>query len=339
VGPSEPVIEIIGLSKRYRRHTALDGLDLTVTGAGVHAYLGPNGSGKTTTLRVLMGLARADAGLVRIFGRAVPGQLADVIGQVGAVLDMPAFSPYLTARRNLLLLARTAGMSRGRVDEVLELVDLTDRARDRVGGYSLGLRQRLALAAALVKSPRLLLLDEPMNGLDPAGIHQVRTILRRLADTGTTVLFSTHRLAEVAQFADAVTIIARGRHVVTGPVGEVLALRHPVELRIRLDDPDDGLRVLGQAGMEVRQYGGALYTRDVPDPSVLTAVLAEHGLYVRELVRVGADLESVFLDLTAADVRLDDEVLDLTGAGPEAVPDAGPAAEPVAEVRNDEVPA
>src|SRR3954454_18271817 len=226
-----PAVQMTAVSKTYRRRgrppqKALDGLDLLVESGGVHGFLGPNGSGKTTTIRVLLGLIRADGGDVRLLDRPVPEALPEVIASVGALVETPLFFPGFTGRLNLQLLADVAGVSKARVEECLELVDLTDRADDRFKGYSLGMKQRLGIAAALLRRPRLLMLDEPSNGLDPAGIRDVRELIRRLGSDGhTTVLLSSHLLAEVQQVCDAVTILARGRRVAHGPVAEVLAGR------------------------------------------------------------------------------------------------------------------
>jgi len=181
-------ISVSGLVKTFGATRALDGLDLTVSTGEVHGFLGPNGSGKTTTIRVLLGLVRADGGDVRLFDRPVPDALPELIADVGALVETPLFFPGFTGRLNLRLLAEGAGVPRARVEEVLELVDLTDRADDRFKGYSLGMKQRLGIAAALLKAPRLLILDEPSNGLDPAGIRDVRELIRRLGDDGRTTV-------------------------------------------------------------------------------------------------------------------------------------------------------
>src|SRR3954463_2162001 len=228
-GVPMPAVQMAAVSKTYRRRRgapqkALDGLDLLVESGGVHGFLGPNGSGKTTTIRVLLGLIAAAGGEARLFDRPVPDALPDVIADVGALVETPLFFPGFSGRLNLRLLAEASGVTRARVEEVLELVDLTDRADDRFKGYSLGMKQRLGIAAALLKRPRLLFLDEPSNGLDPAGIRDVRELIRRLGSDGhTTVLLSSHLLAEIQQVCDSVSILARGRCVASGPVGDVLA--------------------------------------------------------------------------------------------------------------------
>jgi ABC-2 type transport system ATP-binding protein len=294
-----PAIEISGLRKTFgARHVALDGLDLVVERGHVHGFLGPNGSGKTTTIRILLGLVGADSGRARVLGQDVPSRLPDVLPSIGAVVESPQFFPHFTARRSLRLLATAGGVKRRRVDEVLELVGLRDRAKDKVKGYSLGMRQRLAIAATLLKEPSLLILDEPNNGLDPGGIRQVRDLMRTLADGGVTVLLSSHILGEIQHVCDSVSIVSRGKHVVTGPVTEVLAAGGPAEIRVRVEDPELAVSVLEEAGLGVRRERDHLFVRDAADPAWITQVLARKRLFVSELTPIAADLESVFLELT-----------------------------------------
>jgi ABC-2 type transport system ATP-binding protein len=300
-----PAVEMHAVSKSYRRwrrppQQALDSLDLVVSSGGVHGFLGPNGSGKTTTIRVLLGLVRADAGTVRLLDQPVPQGLPGVIGSVGALVETPLFFPGFSGRRNLRLLAETAGLPRTRVEEVLETVDLRDRAADRFKGYSLGMKQRLGIAAALLKQPQLLVLDEPSNGLDPAGIKDVRELIRRLgADGRTTVLLSSHLLAEIEQVADSVSIMARGRCIASGPVREVLAGRSTGDVRVRVPDQAAATAVLTLAGFRVSETDDGLLVAAGGTPGRVTQVLAEHGHYLQELTPVTADLESAFLALTA----------------------------------------
>lgn len=298
------VIEIKGAHKAYPRARrpatkALDGLDLVVDAGGVHGFLGPNGSGKTTAIRVLLGLVRADAGELRLLGERVPESLPGVIGAVGALVETPLFFPGFTGRLNLQLLADVADLPAARVEECLEIVGLRDRADDRFKGYSLGMKQRLGIAAALLKDPRLLILDEPSNGLDPAGIREVRELLRRLGSGGrTTVFLSSHLLAEVQQVCDDVSIIARGRLVATGPVSQVLASHASGDVRLRAPDPEAVRAVLEGAGYRVASLGDAWRVSGAAEPSALTRLLADHGHYVSELAPLTADLESVFIELT-----------------------------------------
>jgi ABC-2 type transport system ATP-binding protein len=303
-----PAVEISALRKSYRTNLrskprpALDGLDLYLQGGGrVHGFLGPNGSGKTTTLRVLLGLVRADAGEVRLLGHRVPCDLPLAMPAVGSLIEEPKFFRPFTGRRNLALLAEVADVAPSRVGEVLETVGLGDRADERVKGYSLGMRQRLGIAAALLKSPELLILDEPSNGLDPAGIREVRTLIRSLADSGVTILVSSHLLAEVQQVCDEVTIISHGRVVRSGPVNEVLATDGTTaRLRVGLGGSQilPGLEILAAAGFLVRRDGTGLLVEGAPNPADITRLLAEQGLYLSELYAETADLEDVFLSLT-----------------------------------------
>ncbi len=300
----DAVVETAGLRKTFRRRrgsrTALDGMDLVVPAGGVHGFLGPNGSGKTTTLRCLLGLVHADSGRMQLFGRPVPAELPSVVGEVGALVETPAFFGNFSGRRNLELLAGVAELPGRRVDEVLDIVELRDRAGDRVRGYSLGMKQRLGIAAALLKAPRLLVLDEPTNGLDPGGIREVRELLRRLGAGGTTVLLSSHLLAEVQQICDSVSIVSHGRLVATGAVSEVLAGGATGDVRVVVGDLAAAHRALVDAGLTVTANPDHLVVRAVADPAAVSELLAARQLYVRELAPVAADLESVFLRLTAA---------------------------------------
>ncbi len=304
-----PAVVMEAVTKTYRGsrgrapQKALDDLDLLVETGGVHGFLGPNGSGKTTSIRVLLGLVRADSGTARLLDRPVPQALPEVIGHVGALVETPLFFPNFSGRRNLRLLAEVAGVPRMRVEECLEMVDLRERADDRYKGYSLGMKQRLGIAAALLKAPQLLVLDEPSNGLDPAGIRDVRELIRRLGRDGrTTVLLSSHLLAEIQQVADSVTILTRGRRVAHGPVTQVLAGRSTHDVVIRVPDREGAAAVLRGAGLALSPFddarGPALAVHDVAAPGEVTRLLAQQGHYLEELTPVHADLESAFLAIT-----------------------------------------
>jgi ABC-2 type transport system ATP-binding protein len=236
---------------------------------------------------------------MQILGQPVPRHLPDVIGDVGALLESPAFFPPFTGRYNLSLLARSTELPATRVDEVLDQVGLIDAADERVKGYSLGMRQRLGIAAALLKQPQVLVLDEPSNGLDPAGMREVRELLRSLGDGGVTVLLSSHLLGEVQQICDHVTIVNRGRLVTSGRVTEVLAARASGAVSVGIADSLSAAEILTAAGFTVRQDGGGLLVEGVSDGSVVTRALADHGRYVSWLMPVQVDLEQVFLDLTS----------------------------------------
>lgn len=303
------MIEIRGAQKTYRRwrkppEHAVRGLDLTVEPGGVFGFLGPNGSGKTTTIRLLLGLVRADAGALRMLGRPVPGELATVIGRVGSLVETPLFFPAFSGHRNLSLLARASDIPARRVEEMLELVDLRGRADDRVKNYSLGMKQRLGIAAALLKNPELLILDEPGNGLDAAGIREVRELIKQLGASGLTVLLSSHQLAEVQQVCDRVAIMSHGRVIAAGTVAELLAAGNTGDMLVGLDDLAAGGRVLVGAGFQVSAADGRLRVGGVTDPAGVTRTLAGAGLYLTELSPVGADLETVFLQLTGTEPAL-----------------------------------
>jgi len=306
--PVEFAVETRGLRKTYRsrkgQQVAVAELDLQVPNGGVHGFLGPNGSGKTTTIRMLLGLIRADAGEMRVFDQVVPAALPAVIGRVGAIVEQPRFFPAFSGRKNLALLAQGIGAPQERVGEVLEEVGLGDRGKDRFRSYSLGMKQRLAIAATLLKNPELLIFDEPTNGLDPAGIHEIRATMRGLAERGRTVLVSSHILSEVQQVADTVSIIGRGRLLASGRVDEILASAATQTVRVGVAEPERARHVLEAAGFVVLP-GGPVLTVGIReagqrfDFSRVTRALAQQGLFVFELTPVRADLESVFLGLTS----------------------------------------
>jgi ABC-2 type transport system ATP-binding protein len=302
---SHTVIETAGLRKEFRtrkgRHiVAVEDLDLAVPAGGVHGFLGPNGSGKTTTIRMLLGLARATSGEMRLFGRSVPQDLPAVMDRVGAVVEQPKFVPTFSGRTNLSLLARSIGVPSAAVDAALDQVGLAGRDRERFKSYSLGMKQRLAIAATLLKSPDLLILDEPTNGLDPAGIRDIRDMIRRLGDSGVTVLLSSHILAEVQQVCESVSIIGNGRLLASGDVA-TLVRGTGSTTRVGVADPAAAAAVLDGAGYRVARDADLLTVDGAEDPADLTRLLADHGMYVHELTRVRADLESVFLQLTRDD--------------------------------------
>ncbi|HET6165841.1 MAG TPA: ATP-binding cassette domain-containing protein [Marmoricola sp.] len=303
---SDLVVETRGLRKVYRdrgrRVAAVDGLDLAVERGGVHGFLGPNGSGKTTTIRMLLGLVRPDEGRIAVLGQALPDQLADVLGRVGAVVEQPRFSPDLSGRRNLQLLARAIGLPKSRVDEALDEAGLDGVARGRYRGYSFGLQQRLGIAAALLKKPELLILDEPTNGLDPAGIRDMRELVAHLGDTGVTVLLSSHVLAEVQQVCTSVSIIGDGTLLASGRVDDLLG-ENTSRTRVGIADPGRAAMVLTAAGYTVVRDGADLLVQGHEHPEEVTRTLAVHDLYVTELSAVRPDLESFFLTLTGHQPR------------------------------------
>jgi ABC-2 type transport system ATP-binding protein len=289
------VIEVTSLSKRFGATLAVDNLSFRVEPARVTGFLGPNGAGKTTTMRAVLGLVRPSTGSATVLGRPYR-DLDEPARKVGAVLEATAFHPGRSGRNHLRVLASAAGLPRARVEEVLELVDLTDAARRRTGGYSLGMRQRLSLAGALLGDPQVLVLDEPANGLDPAGVRWLRDTLRTLAEQGRTILVSSHILAEMELIADEVVIIHRGRFVASGTIEELVSrasggvrVRSPQLTRLRellaargatLEDDDGALRVGGIAAEEIGELA------------------AEHGVVLHELAPERATLEQAFFELT-----------------------------------------
>jgi ABC-2 type transport system ATP-binding protein len=295
---SSPVIETRALTKRYgERIVAVDALDLRVRRGEVYGFLGPNGAGKTTTLRMLLGLVRPTAGEALVLG-APPGA-AEALARIGAMVEAPAFYPYLSGRDNLRVLARHAAAHEDRIDDVLTEVDLLDRARDRFATYSLGMKQRLGVAAALLKQPELLILDEPSNGLDPAGMAEMRQLVRSLGQGGRTVVLSSHLMTEVEQIADRVGVIRDGALVAEGTVDE---LRGGTRLRVQAE-PLAAAATLIEGLPDVRRVAGVDGRLDVTvDPGEAAAInraLVHAGIAVSELTVQRASLEDVFLELTA----------------------------------------
>lgn len=282
--------------RRNRRQVAVDRLTMHVPRHGVHGFLGPNGAGKTTTIRMLLGLVRANAGTMTLLGEPVPAALPHLMARVGAIVESPKFFPNFTARQNLELMAGTIGVPRPEVDRVLQEVGLSGRANDRFGSYSLGMKQRLAIAGTLLKDPEVLIFDEPTNGLDPAGIQEIRETIRGLGAQGRCVLVSSHILSEVQQVADTVSIIGRGRLLAEGRVGDLMG--GDATVRVRVSDPARAQALLDAAGLRARHEGGALLVPGGVDPARVNKVLARGGLYASELVQTHRDLEQVFLELT-----------------------------------------
>jgi ABC-2 type transport system ATP-binding protein len=297
------VIEVEHLCKDYRRRRgtarAVDGLDLAVPAGGVYGFLGPNGSGKTTTIRCLLGLSRATAGSCALLGARGPRELPAVIGRVGALVELPGVNPGLSARRTLTLLGTAVGIGASRVQLVLDQVGLGGREDELVKGYSLGMRQRLGLAVALLKDPELLILDEPANGLDPAGMREMRGLVRALGAEGRTVFLSSHLLGEVEQVCERVAIVARGRTVASGAIADVLAAAAPRALHVGLGDLAGGEQTLAAAGFRVTRVDEHLEVVAEPHHGEdVSRALAAAGLFPRELRPVESTLEDAFLALT-----------------------------------------
>src|SRR4051794_30493441 len=288
-------IEVSGLTKRFGEVLAVDNLSFTADEGRVVGFLGPNGAGKTTTLRMLLGLVNPTAGNATVQGQAY-GQLEDPVHTVGAVLDGGMLHPGRSGRNHRGGLGRSAGVADSRVEELLELVALKDAADRRAGGYSLGMRQRLGLAAALLGDPHVLVLDEPANGLDPQGIRWLRDFLRTLASEGRAILVSSHVLAEVAQTADDVVVIHKGRSIVQSPLGELMARSGG---GVRVAGPDVGRlgELLRADGATVREDTSGILVRDRTGEDI-GRVIAANAVVVSELAPVGSSLEDIFFELT-----------------------------------------
>jgi len=292
------VIHVQGLSKRYGSVLAVDDLSFRAEPGTITGFLGPNGAGKSTTLRSALGLVHPDAGGVTVLG--VPYQRLDrPLHRVGAVLEASEVHPGRSGRNHLRILATAAGIPRSRVDEVLGLVELSAAAKRRVKGYSLGMRQRLGLASALLGDPEVLVLDEPANGLDPAGIRWLRDLLRSLAAEGRTVLLSSHVLAEVSQTVDRVVIIHRGKLVRQGSIAEVLAGAEGAT-RVRSPDAQRLAALLAARGSTVTDLGDGVLAVDAP-PEQVGELAAANAVVLHELTVEQATLEEVFFELTGGE--------------------------------------
>jgi ABC-2 type transport system ATP-binding protein len=297
-----------GLRKSYGSRLALDGLDLSVPQGVVYGFLGPNGAGKTTTMRLLTGLLHPDAGTIELLGSPFRRGDRKRLFQVGALVESPSFYPYLDGRQNLKALAASgAAVPAGRIEELLELVGLRDRAKDKVAGYSLGMKQRLGIAGALLSDPRLLLLDEPANGLDPAGVIEIRELIRRLAmERGVTIFMSSHILAEVERLATRIGIVHRGR-LIEELDADALEAQADKRLEVAARDLDAAERVLLAAGLSPAHASagdnGRLELRDrraLDAPDEIARLLASAGVPPLHLAIARESLEEHFVRLTSA---------------------------------------
>ena len=319
--PAQPV-RARALVKRYGDLTAVDHVDLNVQAGDVYGFLGPNGAGKTTTLRMALGLITPTEGIAELFGRDPMRVGAAALEGVAGFVEAPRFYPYLSAGKNLELLAALDGDgARSRIGEVLETVELADRIRDRVGGYSHGMRQRLGIAAALLRRPRLLILDEPATGLDPAGMRDMRLLIRRLAEEGITVLLSSHQLPEVQELCDRVAIVSRGRVVYEGAMTE-LRRQGGAGYRMRTTDDARGLALAAtQRGVEHPHPSehGIDFQAAEADVAELTLTLGRAGIGILALTPELATLEDLFFRLTGETAEAPGEAAPAPSAGPALV--------------------
>ena len=319
----QPPVALRGLTKQYGRITAVDDVSLTVNEGDVFGYLGPNGAGKTTSLRMMLGLITPTSGEARVFGND-PHKSVDALADVAGFVEAPRFYPYLDGMTNLRLVAAFDGNeAKTRIDEALDVVELTGRASDKVGGYSHGMRQRLGIAAALIRRPKLLLLDEPATGLDPGGMRDMRALIARLSAEGMTVMLSSHLLAEVEELCNRVAIVRSGRIVYEGELDELRAAAG-LTIRLRTSDDEVALRVLSdRRGIsDVTRHGAApIQFRAADEAAIgeLSRALADSGALILELAPSAATLEDLFFELTAgegeaqAEEKRLDELSDLTG--------------------------
>ncbi|AEV81221.1 ABC transporter [Actinoplanes sp. SE50] len=309
-------VDAVDLTKTYGALTAVDRLNLQVSQGEVYGVLGPNGAGKTTFLRMLFGLIRPDSGTLRVLGRTWTADGVRALDGVAGFIESPKFYPGLSGRKNLQLLAGLdGGTSRMKIDEVLETVDLRDRQRDKVAGYSFGMRQRLGVAASLLREPKLLVLDEPANGLDPAGIRDMRALVKRLAASGLTVLLSSHDMGEVEEICDDVTIMRTGTVVYHGSIA-ALRQRAPEQAHTMQTTDDDRAAQLATArGLDVSRNADGLAVRG-PQPEIdaLVAEIITDGIALRELARRETPLEALFFMLTEPDTDTPAPELATTGA-------------------------
>jgi len=287
-------IRVRGLTKTYKRTEALRGLDFDIPSGKVTGFLGPNGAGKTTTFKALLGLTSPSEGDITILGHEVPKQLNSVTKKVGAIVEEPGLIRAHSGRVNLQIAADTLGFGHERIDSMLEFVGLANDARRKADEYSKGMRQRLALAAALLGEPELLLLDEPLDGLDPAGQHAFRARLTALAEAGTTVVVSSHDLADIEALADYVVVIDKGRLISQGPLEEML---DGGSIRVVIENPEAAIQILLAAGFDAKADNGSVVV-EAEDGSEIVESLAREGMFPSEVRPERTTLESVFLGIT-----------------------------------------
>jgi ABC-2 type transport system ATP-binding protein len=303
---SDWAVEVSGLTKRFGTRTAVDHVNLLVPRGSTFGYLGPNGAGKTTLIRALLGLTRADSGTMSLLGVPVPAERERALASVGAIVDEPRFHGHLTGRENLTILAAARGGNAGkRIGPALDRTRLTQRADDKVSAYSMGMRQRLGLAACLLGDPQLLILDEPMNGLDPAGMHEMRDLIRGLVSEGRTVMLSSHLLDEVERTCDQVAIVDRGRVIRQGWIAELIGTAG-VAVEVQCSDPAAAARALGQSAFAAHVVGTADgLTVTLPEgpareqAAEISRLLGTAGISVYGLRLARSSLEDWFLSVTS----------------------------------------
>jgi len=294
------VVRTEHLTKHYGKLVAVDDLNLEVHRGQVFGFLGPNGSGKSTTMCMMLGLIAPTSGNIEIFGLSVKNNLADILGKTGAVMESPGFYPYLSGWDNLKVFARISRQSTDdRIKEVLTLVDLADRAQDKFSGYSQGMKQRLAIACALLHDPEFIVFDEPTSGLDPAGMKEIRELIIKLGQEGKTVFLNSHLLHEVEQVCDHVAIIKKGKVVALGAPNDLI--KHGDSVQIRVTDIDKAVALLNEEDWvsSVTREGDLLILKAPTERTAdISALLAKNGVFVSEMKAGDESLESIFLELT-----------------------------------------
>lgn len=300
---TDPVVRVRGLTKRFGRACALDRLDLELFAGEVFGFLGPNGAGKTTTVKLLLGLIAPSQGSVEVFGQPLAGNEKRVLRNVGAIVESPAFYPYLSGRDNLLVLAKLGRIDSRKVDEAIELVGLTGADRHRFSHYSVGMKQRLGIASVLLRDPKLVILDEPTSGLDPQGQRDVDALLRRLADEGRTVFLSSHLMAEVEHVCDRVAIMRAGTKLFEGSVREIV--RGSGRIAIRVPDPEAAARVLSGQGWirdVLREDDYLLVDAPRERAGDVTAALSGAGIYLTEMRPREQTIETLYHEVMAQEI-------------------------------------
>ena len=294
------VVRTEHLTKRYGKLVAVDDLNLEVHRGQVFGFLGPNGAGKSTTMCMMLGLIAPTSGNIEIFGLSVKSNLADILGKIGAVMESPGFYPYLSGWDNLRVFARISrNVTDNRMKEVLKLVDLADRAKDKFSGYSQGMKQRLAIACALLHDPEFIIFDEPTSGLDPAGMKEIRELLIRLGQEGKTIFLNSHLLHEVEQVCNHVAIIKKGKVIAMGAPNDLI--KHGDTLQIRVTDIDKAVAMLNEEDWvsSVTREGDLLILKAPTERAAdISALLAKNGVFVSEMEARDESLESIFLELT-----------------------------------------
>lgn len=297
------LIQTETLSRSFGSQQVVRSLDLNVPQGSVYAFLGPNGAGKSTTIRLLLGLIRPSSGTIHLFGHSLVTHRLAILRRLGSLVEMPSLYPHLTATENLGIPARLLERSRTDISRVLDVVGLSGVGAKQVGKFSLGMKQRLGLAAALLAQPELLILDEPTNGLDPAGIHEVRQLLRSMpTEHGVTVFLSSHLLSEVEQLATHVGMLSQGALVFQGPVA-MLAERRQSRLRLLVDRPDEAAVSLNTRGWDTTRDGDALLTSATAPAAAINRFLVENGFDVHQLAHETDSLEQLFLGMTHSEAK------------------------------------